>query len=1548
MEDDSNNNNYRNERRNHTYRPGFRGRGEGRGRGFRGRGRGFRERGRGRGRGRGSGWPQQHNNLNDNRRGEQQQYNNNMDDNGRGEQKKYDNDYNNGRGKGRGRGRGFRRGKRGNRQNRTIGEGRTYQPGFRGKGRGRGRGKQRNYNYRNDDYYFSSIINEEKAQQSLLIEEENEILKFSKQNFININNNIKFNKELLDEYQNKALEMCLNNKLCFIQGPAGTGKTYIATVIANIILQNRISSSSILIITFSDKTLAQLINNILQYRDNLIRVKENGINKSSFDVIDSSYLKIMDGLLYANKGKKILLDLINEQRKEIRIMRTEIIKRVSDDFYDIAKIAINKNIVLKRDNKLEIEIYNYWKNIGNKNNDPTEIIFKLFDSKINDEDRMIYFEKIYNNINLFQKNTINNIDNIIENENNLNNCISNLFDEEINGYKKNEKEDSENSEESEEKDKKIDNLENDNLIVQGKEKYTENNIIKEEEDSFDKKDIKSTTTSLNKKKLKFLLDSKKINFFRLDSTIIRLIIDYYKNIILLEHLNNLTISENTKIMAMTMETYKKNIKKLNWPNFESIIIEESEEMSELHILSLLTKITKQIILFGDIKQMNPKQNEDNIEKIPLLKRLINDNIPLTNLKYQRRMKPIFVEFVKIISGEESDNMYINHSDINNRDTIKGMEKDMFIIKHCHEEENDNNNLEFKTNSYEAKYLIKLSQYLLKQGYCQEQITILSFYESQVLLIMKYLEKFELNKIKIKTVNNYLGEENDFILLSLVRSNKNFDIGILNSFNEIYMSFTRAKIGFYIIGNIDCIIKGDNLLMEKYKENPKQNIIDSRMLGVWERIEKKAKELNIIGDKLILECKNHKTKTEISDYKDFKKCPEGGCRQECKKRMNCGHACEKLCHPYDCNEQKCLKEVTQKNPNCALGIHNYTKKCFENFGKCREQVKKKLLCGHFKIIKCYQDIKKIKCTQKCEKKLPCGHTKKDCICCEKIEDELCKEKCNKLLPCSHKCQGLCYECLKGTLHAKCSVKCGKILPCGHFCNQKCSSECFCNEQCQNKCSHSNCSKKCCEICIDCKENCIIGCKHEKCEKTCGELCERKPCNKRCEIIMKCGHQCYGLCGERCPEICRICNPDLDAFKKDFFYFDEIKDDDLIYKTECGHYFEVKGFDQYIKSIQNIQMYTCPQCKNLLIWEPRYQNSIKNIFSDIQKIKKLSLDKNLGKYDNTFFLKSKSIVDKILNESFRKREKTDILINDKSNEQIINIFEMLPKSMYSNKRMFEYEHYELDKKLPISYNLCKNEFKGENDINSKRSTTYNLLTLVEKFMGVEYYAYLINSKKIKEPEFLNNFNIVKRYFNDFNEQFNNNFFNDLKNKVDNMLYYSILKLNKNLNISNNLFNRERKIKSPEELVKSNFSLPLNLKDLFQGNIIDKEVIDLLKSLGTKWYKCPNGHLYTVGECGRPMEESSCPQCKEKIGGRNHIPSSGNQEINLATEIRNNNNQNNNRNIINDNRNNIINNNNQNNNFMNNQNRNNNNQRYIQTNYNNYDNYKSSNKSSNCCLI
>ncbi|XP_073505879.1 E3 ubiquitin-protein ligase RNF213 isoform X2 [Phyllobates terribilis] len=46
--------------------------------------------------------------------------------------------------------------------------------------------------------------------------------------------------------------------------------------------------------------------------------------------------------------------------------------------------------------------------------------------------------------------------------------------------------------------------------------------------------------------------------------------------------------------------------------------------------------------------------------------------------------------------------------------------------------------------------------------------------------------------------------------------------------------------------------------------------------------------------------------------------------------------------------------------------------------------------------------------------------------------------------------------------------------------------------------------------------------------------------------------------------------------------------------------------------------------------------------------------------------------------------------------------------------------------------------------------------------------------------------------------------------------------------------------------------------------------------QWYRCPNGHYCTVGECGQPMQTSRCLDCGAAVGGQNHSPHQGFQII------------------------------------------------------------------------
>lgn len=48
---------------------------------------------------------------------------------------------------------------------------------------------------------------------------------------------------------------------------------------------------------------------------------------------------------------------------------------------------------------------------------------------------------------------------------------------------------------------------------------------------------------------------------------------------------------------------------------------------------------------------------------------------------------------------------------------------------------------------------------------------------------------------------------------------------------------------------------------------------------------------------------------------------------------------------------------------------------------------------------------------------------------------------------------------------------------------------------------------------------------------------------------------------------------------------------------------------------------------------------------------------------------------------------------------------------------------------------------------------------------------------------------------------------------------------------------------------------------------------------WYYCENGHPFTIGECGMPMETSQCPQCGSPVGGHGHRAVSG---VRPATDL------------------------------------------------------------------
>ena len=109
----------------------------------------------------------------------------------------------------------------------------------------------------------------------------------------------------------------------------------------------------------------------------------------------------------------------------------------------------------------------------------------------------------------------------------------------------------------------------------------------------------------------------------------------------------------------------------------------------------------------------------------------------------------------------------------------------------------------------AEYFTKIS----KQRVLEERIDvgIISPYRAQVQYLKKLIKKYEFFKpyrrlISVNTVDGFQGQERDVILISLVRSNDEGQIGFLKDLRRMNVAMTRARMKLIILGNKETMTK----------------------------------------------------------------------------------------------------------------------------------------------------------------------------------------------------------------------------------------------------------------------------------------------------------------------------------------------------------------------------------------------------------------------------------------------------------------------------------------------------------------------------------------------------------------------------------------------------------------------------------------------------------------------------------------------------------------------------------------------------------------------
>ncbi|XP_050411923.2 NFX1-type zinc finger-containing protein 1 [Patella vulgata] len=427
------------------------------------------------------------------------------------------------------------------------------------------------------------------------------------------------------------------------------------------------------------------------------------------------------------------------------------------------------------------------------------------------------------------------------------------------------------------------------------------------------------------------------------------------------------ILSEASVIAMTTTGAAKYQHILQEINPRIIVIEEAAEVLEGHVIAALSEQCEHLILIGDHKQLRPNPNVHRLAKefnleISLFERMVDNGVHCDCLELQHRMRPEISKLLKSIYPK-----LVDHQSVCGRQDVKGMANNVFFINHYNKEDHDAET-KSRSNVYEARFLVGLTDYLLKQGYGTHEITILATYSSQKQQLGRLMSDDQFKGITVTSVDNYQGEENEIVILSLVRNNKERDVGFLKTDNRVCVALSRAKKGLYVMGNFDIL---------RHKS------------PLWNEIITTLERHGEIGQTLVLKCPNHpKGKgIKINTPDDFDKAASGGCQKICKSRLDCGHACELQCHLIDLEH----RDYTCRKPcpkTCEEG-HRCHLMCFQGCKKCQVSVSKFISrCGHYDQVPCHRPPAQHKCRFPCEKMLSCGH------------------QCGNLCGFDHKCN-ICY-------------------------------------------------------------------------------------------------------------------------------------------------------------------------------------------------------------------------------------------------------------------------------------------------------------------------------------------------------------------------------------------------------------------------------------------------------------------------------------------------------------------------------------------------------------
>jgi len=245
--------------------------------------------------------------------------------------------------------------------------------------------------------------------------------------------------------------------------------------------------------------------------------------------------------------------------------------------------------------------------------------------------------------------------------------------------------------------------------------------------------------------------------------------------------------------------------RLRGNRFEWCIMDEASQSTEPAVWIPL-QYTERLVLAGDHCQLPPTVVSREAARsgfdISMMERLLDQNISRM-LMIQYRMHQDIMTFSSDIFYEGNlqaddavqtallvDLPHVTESPLTNS-PIHFI--DTAGASYDEEPEPDGDS---RLNPLEADLVVKKVNELLEHGISAENIAVISPYSAQVKLLREKIKQ----EIEIDSVDGFQGREKEVIIVSLVRSNSDGDVGFLADTRRMNVAMTRARRKLIVIGD----------------------------------------------------------------------------------------------------------------------------------------------------------------------------------------------------------------------------------------------------------------------------------------------------------------------------------------------------------------------------------------------------------------------------------------------------------------------------------------------------------------------------------------------------------------------------------------------------------------------------------------------------------------------------------------------------------------------------------------------------------------------------